>query len=326
MESRLAEIREFLAHDLGSIEQDIEAIERRPTPMHDSAKHLLGLGGKRIRPMCVALAARIGAGFDAAARDLAVASELVHNATLLHDDVVDVGDRRRGAPTSRVLYGNAASIYAGDWLLVEALMRVRRAGMADVLDRALAVLSEMLEAEALQLKRRGRADGSMSEYMDVARGKTASLFRWSLFAGARAGQLDADACGRLARFGDALGVAFQVVDDALDVDGDADVIGKDLLADLREGKITYPLMIALERDGGLRTLLAEHLASKNEVLEPDAARAALASIRAAGGAEEARALAKRLVAAALDDIAPLPDKPATRALESVAHSIVNRRK
>ncbi|MFO0001365.1 MAG: polyprenyl synthetase family protein, partial [bacterium] len=115
--------------------------------------------------MCVALASRVGTGFSQTARDLAVAAELVHNATLLHDDVVDLGDRRRGAPAARVLYGNAASIYAGDWLLVEALMRVRRAGMPDLLDKALGVLAEMLAAEALQLARRGRVDTTLDDYM-----------------------------------------------------------------------------------------------------------------------------------------------------------------
>ena len=129
VDARIAELRALCEGDLAGIEADLDAIEGGPTPMQQSARHLLMLGGKRLRPMCVALAARAGGGFTPAARDLAVAAELVHNATLLHDDVVDLGDRRRGAPASRVIYGNAASIFAGDWLLVEALMRVRRARM-----------------------------------------------------------------------------------------------------------------------------------------------------------------------------------------------------
>lgn len=325
MEARLHEIRAFLADDLSGIERDLQAIERKETPMHASAGHLLDLGGKRIRPMCVALAARVGGGFNAAAKELAVASELVHNATLLHDDVVDMGDRRRGAPTARVLYGNAASIFAGDWLLVEALMRVRRAGMSDVLDRALGVLAEMLEGEALQLKRRGRADVTLDQYMHVVRGKTASLFRWALHAGARAGELDVEACTRLERFGEAMGVAFQVVDDALDAEGDAGALGKEVLVDLREGKVTYPLMIALDRDPELRALLSEHLDSGGSDLDDATAARAWTSIKASGGAEEARALAKRLVDDALDGISSLPDKPATHALVAVAHAVVSRR-
>lgn len=325
MEAKLAEIRAFLADDLSDVEADLGAIELKQTPMHASVQHLLSLSGKRIRPTCVAIASRIGSGFGLAARDLAVAAELVHNATLLHDDVVDFGDRRRGAPTARVLYGNAASIFAGDWLLVEALMRVRRTGMGDVLDRALAVLAEMLEAEALQLKRRGRTDVNMDEYMHVVRGKTASLFRWALYAGGRAGELSSDACGALARFGEAMGVAFQVVDDALDAEADT-AIGKDVLVDLREGKVTYPLMVALERDPELRTMLADRINDDAGTFDARIAERAAKSIRATGGAEQARALAKRLVDGALDELAILPDKPCTKALAAVADAMVNRRK
>ena len=325
MESKLSAIRAFLADDLAAVERDLSDLELRPTPLHASAGHLIGLGGKRIRPMCVALAARVGRGFGPAARELAVAAELVHNATLLHDDVVDVGDLRRGAPTARVLYGNAASVYAGDWLLVDALMRVRRAGISDVLDRALGVLAEMLEAEALQLKARGRADATMDHYMAVVRGKTASLFRWALYAGGRAGELDEGACARLERFGEAMGVAFQVVDDALDAEGDPSVTGKEVLVDLREGKVTYPLMVALERDRELRALLSEHLERGAASLDPRTAERALAAIHKAGGAAEARALAKRLVVGALEDISTLPDKPETRALAAVAQAMVERR-
>jgi len=326
MEQRLAEIRDFLEGDLDSVNQDLDALEMAQTPLHDSARHLIGLGGKRIRPMCVALAARIGTGFGPGARDLAVAAELVHSATLLHDDVVDSGDKRRGAPTARVLYGNAASIFAGDWLLVEALMRVRRTRLPDVLDKALGVLAEMLEAEALQLARRGRADVSMSDYMRVVNGKTASLFRWALFAGGRAGGLDDDACKTLERFGEAMGVAFQVVDDVLDVDGDPETVGKELFADLKDGKVTYPLMVALEHDRDLQRALKERLAGGTNTLDGDLAARAHRAIKASGGVAKARALAEDLIGNALRDLSALPDKPATRALVSVAHAIANRRK
>src|SRR5262249_22155884 len=148
-------------------------------------------------PLCVALAARAGNGFGAAARQLAVAVELVHTATLLHDDVVDVGDTRRGAPAARVVYGNAASIFAGDWLLVEALRRVRAAAVPDALDRLLDIIEEMIMAESTQLDRRGVMVADRAAYFRVVEGKTASLFRWALWAGGRAGGLDERACRAL---------------------------------------------------------------------------------------------------------------------------------
>ena len=184
--SRLAELRLWIAADLVDVDAALASLEPGDTPMHGAARHLLDLGGKRLRPLCVALAARAGSGFDRAARDLAVAAELVHSATLLHDDVVDLGDRRRGAPTARVIYGNIASIYAGDWLLVEALRRIRSTGHLDLLDRALDTLDQLLGAEALQLALRGTVP-ARSSYFEVVEGKTASLFRWAMAAGARAG-------------------------------------------------------------------------------------------------------------------------------------------
>ncbi len=194
---RIAELRAWVEDDLADVESALASLDLEGTPMHASARHLLSLGGKRLRPMCVALAARAGTGFNAAARDLAVAAELVHSATLLHDDVVDLGDVRRGAPASRVVYGNAASIFAGDWLLVEAIARIRASRFEDLLDRALGVLRAMLNAEALQLAARGTFAADVGAYLRVVEGKTASLFEWAMYAGARAGGLRESDCALL---------------------------------------------------------------------------------------------------------------------------------
>jgi len=297
---------------------------RRDTPMHASARRLVGSGGKRLRPLCVALAAHLGTGFSEKVRDLAVAAELVHSATLLHDDVVDLGAKRRGVDASRVIYGNAASIFAGDWLLVEALTRVTRTGLGDVLDRALLVLGEMLEAEALQLARRGTVTGTMDEYLAVARGKTASLFRWAMFAGARAGGLAPPAIVALERFGEKVGLAFQIVDDVLDVEGDASRLGKNLFADLREGKLTLPLIKTLERAPLLRDEIAGHLARDGELHNADLLGRIATTMRDSGALRDARAWARELVGEALELLSPLPNGPARWALEGVADSIVTR--
>ncbi len=325
-EQRLAELRSFLEADLAGIERDLTILELGDTTTHASAGHLLACGGKRLRPMCVALAARVGSGFGPRARDLAVASELVHAATLLHDDVVDLGERRRGAPAARMIYGNAASIFAGDWLLVEALVRVRRTGLHDVLDRALGVLTEMLDAEALQLDRRGKLDGTVADYMRVVSGKTASLFRWSLYAGARAGGLDDRSCGLLEAFGDKLGVAFQVTDDLLDVDGDPERIGKELFADLREGKATYPLLVLFERDAALRAEVAAGLEAG--AIGPALAARVCRGLRDTGAIEETRKLASSLVSDATAALGGIDGqgRPALGALAAVAGAIAARRK
>ncbi len=322
---RVTELRSWLEGDLADVESTLASLDRSPTPMHASARHLLALGGKRLRPMCVALAARAGSGFNAAARDLAVAAELVHSATLLHDDVVDVGDLRRGAPASRVVYGNAASIFAGDWLLVEAIARIRASRFEDLLDRALGVLRSMLNAEAAQLAARGTFAPDAAAYFRVVEGKTASLFEWAMYAGARAGGLTLAQCDALEVYGKNLGVAFQVMDDVLDVAGDATVVGKSMFSDLREGKLTYPLLLAVERDRSFGEALRAQCSHDGPV-DPELARRTGEALRTTGALEDSAALARRLVHESIRQLSALPASRARESLESVALATLHRKK
>jgi octaprenyl-diphosphate synthase len=312
----LAALADLVGSDLAWCETALRQLDElgTPTAVARSARHLLELGGKRLRPLCVALAARAGHGFGAAAAALALAVELVHSATLLHDDVVDVGATRRGAPAARVLYGNAASIFAGDWLLVEALRRVRTAAVPGALDRLLETLAQMILAESTQLDRRGLIVADRVAYFRVVEGKTASLFRWALWSGGRAGGLDELACRALERYGHHLGVAFQAVDDLLDLTGAPATLGKQLFADLAEGKMTYPVIVALERDPGLRGAL-ERGAAPEEIA---------AAVVQAGGVDAGRALARAHVAEAVGCLAALPPSPARAALATVAEAAIAR--
>ena len=134
---RLLELEQWIAADLAAFESHYADLPRGTTDAHRCAHHLLDLGGKHLRPVCVVLGAKLGAGFGAAARELAVAIELIHNASLLHDDVIDQGEKRRGAPTARTLYGNSASVIGGNWLLVSALLAGTRRGQGYVEQAAL---------------------------------------------------------------------------------------------------------------------------------------------------------------------------------------------
>ena len=316
---RLATLDRWVRADLAAFEAELALIPRGARMVHAAAHHLLDLRGKHLRPLCVALASRFGDGFTDQARALAVAVELVHSATLLHDDVVDVAERRRGEPAACVVYGNAASIFAGDWLLVAALRRIAAAGVDGVLDRMLAVIDEMIAAESIQLERRGNVTGSREDYFAIVEGKTAALFRWAMTAGARVARLPAAAEAALERFGLHLGVAFQAVDDELDY---ADGTGKDPLADLREGKITYPLVIALERDpalhGRLVALLAEPEPRRDELL------AIAAAVRATGALATTRELAEQHVERALEVLEELPAGAPRDALVTVALASLER--
>jgi len=324
LSAHLSDLAELVNWDMGLLEEGIRSVPTGESVVHKSGHHLLQVAGKRLRPMCVVLASRLGTGLDEKTREFGVAVELVHCATLLHDDVVDAGDQRRGVPAARTLYGNAASIFAGDWLLVDALRRVRAADMPDVLTRLLDIIDEMIFAEAIQLENRGKIDARMETYMQVVEGKTAALFRWAMFAGARAGGLDGAACEALEDYGRHLGVAFQLIDDHLDYAGDLADIGKAPFTDLREGKMTHPVIVALERDPSLRRVLERIVDSGDEDVPESARKQLLAGLHRTGALASTRELAIAEAESACIAVRDLPEGRAKHALFTVATATVHR--
>jgi octaprenyl-diphosphate synthase len=209
--------------------------------------YIVSAGGKRIRPRLVLLFAQ-ALGFDGPERhELAATVEFIHTATLLHDDVVDESSLRRGRATSNAIFGNAASVLVGDFLYSRAfqmMVAVNRVRVLEVLADATNVIAE---GEVLQLMNMHDPDLSVEEYLRVIRFKTAKLFEASARLGAvlaGAGAALEDAC---AGYGRALGTAFQLVDDLLDYEGNSDELGKNVGDDLREGKPTLPLLVAMQR-------------------------------------------------------------------------------
>jgi octaprenyl-diphosphate synthase len=334
---RLEDMAAFVAEDLALFEQQLAEVPRRPQLVGKAAHQLLDHGGKRLRPLLLCLAARLPSGpalgplgeldrpLDRRVRDLAVAVELVHNATLLHDDVVDGSETRRGAPTARTVYGNAASIFAGDWLLIEALRRVEAARLPGLLTELFATIEEMIFAESIQLENRGRLQLDRDAYFAVVEGKTASVFRWATSAGALAAGLPESQRAALREFGVHLGVAFQAVDDLLDLTGDAARTGKQLFTDLREGKMTYPLILALERRPETRPLLEAVVArgAEGELAAAEAA-AVVQLLRETRAVEDCLEMARSRSAAAVACLDLLPESRARRSLVTVAESIVDR--
>lgn len=335
---RLPELGEHLAQLLLGVENDLSTIEAGVDELlggrqliERGAAVLLKQRGKRLRPLCVVLASRIGTGFGETARSLAVAVELVHSATLLHDDVVDTGEARRGAPTARLVYGNAVSIFAGDWLLVEALKRVRQTKLTGIFDALLQTVEEMIFAESLQLAQRHRCDGGPEVYFRIVEGKTASLFRWALSAGATAGESSASCIDSLGEYGAHLGVSFQLVDDLLDYTGDPQLTGKTLLTDLQEGKMTYPLLVATD-ENPLARQIAEEIMHAGEPIgsreAPESLRRQVQSLQAmvndSRGIQATLAEAKRRSDKAVDSLAGMPEGAAVSALRLVAQGVVSR--
>ncbi|RZO66475.1 MAG: polyprenyl synthetase family protein [Sandaracinaceae bacterium] len=323
--ARLAGLADLVAPDVARFEKTVPSLRPEASAVERGAQHLVDLGGKRLRPICVALAARLGTGFDERALQLAVAVEMVHAATLLHDDVVDVGDTRRGAPAARMIFGNAVSIFAGDWLLIDALKRVRKAEVDGVLERLLDVIEEMILAESLQLERRGRLDTTQAQWFDIVDGKTAALFRWAMFAGGKAGGASDAECEVLETYGRHLGVAFQAIDDLLDLAGNPDETGKALFTDLREGKLTYPLIVSLGREPALEPLLRDIIGADESTPEQHRQhQRVLAILDATGSLDECRKLALDHAARAKDALGGMPPSRAKDALLTVADATVHR--
>lgn len=314
---RLADVQALLARDLAQVEESLlAAAGDGPEPGTAAARHLIARGGKRVRPLALLLSAACFGPIPPAARELAVVVELVHSATLLHDDVIDDGDERRGAETARRVWGNAVSVLGGDLMLVHALERTRVHAPAE-LPGLIATLRQLVEGEIVQLRGRRELDASRETYDRILRDKTASLFAWATRTGARLGGASGEAQDGMATFGERLGVAFQLVDDVLDYAGSA--TGKTPFADLREGKLTLPLVLAVERQpellDALRRIHRGDLAPVEELCRGVVESGACEAVRQRAAAVTREALS------ALDAVAP---GPARRLLEGVAQELAAR--
>jgi octaprenyl-diphosphate synthase len=307
-------VQRLLGETLPRVEEAVRLATTGPEPLDVAAGHLVLAGGKRVRPLTALLIERVCGGEGRAVVPLAAAVELIHSATLLHDDVMDEGEQRRGRPASRVLWGNLVSVLSGDLLLTSALGLVQESGVAHAMEDTLATMRALVAGEVAQLKARGRDDLGIEGYLEIARGKTASLFACACKVGARAGGADAETIAAAGRFGEHVGIAFQIVDDVLDLEGVPHEVGKRLGHDLAEGKTTLPLALALQRDAGsLRPLLVVARAG-------DTAAAARVS-RAESvqeGCKEARAFA---MAETEQGLAELQRLPAGRARDLLAELV-----
>lgn len=317
---RLADVQALFGADMAWVERELGRWTREGvTPATESATHLLEAGGKRVRPLALLLSAACFGEVSQAARELAAAAELVHLATLLHDDVIDDGQERRGLPTSRRIWGNAVSVLAGDLLLTHALERTSAAAPGEVLAELFATLRRLVDGEVVQLRGRTRLDVSEETYVRIVRDKTASLFVWAARAGARVAGAGGREIAALGEFGEHLGVAFQLVDDALDYAGDPKATGKAVFADLQEGKLTLPLIRAIAS----RPALTDDLPL---VRTGDAAAMTrlIAAVHESGACAAVRDLARAETAAALDALDAIPEGLPRDLLAHIARDLADR--
>ena len=283
--------------------------------------YIINAGGKRIRPRLVLLFSE-ALGFEGPERyELAAIVEFIHTATLLHDDVVDESALRRGRATANAMFGNAASVLVGDFLYSRAfqmMVGVNRMRVLQVLADATNVIAE---GEVLQLMNMHDPDLAVADYLQVIRYKTAKLFEASARLGAVLAGADAAVEESCADYGRSLGTAFQLVDDLLDYEGNSSELGKNVGDDLREGKPTLPLLLAMERASESDRALIRHAIEHGELQKlPDI----LAIVRTTGALDATRAAAQAEADQARAVLAHLPPSRARDALLDLCARSIHR--
>ncbi len=314
----------LVGNELAEVRQRASTLCSKPSRLTSAAAlHLMGGGGKGVRPLLTLLAARASGGDAEAAIPHAVAAELVHNASLLHDDVLDDGKVRRGRPTPRMIWGNTISVLSGDLLFVNALRIVEEAGPPELLRSLMATVTALIEGEVVQFEHKGRFAMELATYDQIVELKTASLFRWCARAGAVVGGASPTTADALGRFGYHVGVAFQVRDDVLDLTTDTSTLGKTFAADLADGKLTLPLIHALAENPDLADLLAT-VASAGADANNDDLAAITAAVAATGGLDKARRRMHDELQLGLAALEELDDREELRVLRSVAAALGER--
>ena len=309
---KLAEVQRIIDARMAS-----DAAPRIP----EVTAHLVNAGGKRLRPMlCLAAAAMTG---DAQGNDakLGATVEFIHTATLLHDDVVDDARQRRGRPTANLLWDNTSSVLVGDYLFARAFQLMVECGSLRVLDILSDAAATIAEGEVLQLTAQRNLAVDEDTYIRIARGKTAALFAAACEAGALVAGADDDAVETFRRYGDALGIAFQIADDLLDYAGDSAATGKAVGGDLSEGKMTLPVIKSVAT--GEDRAFWERVVTRGDLRAGDL-ETALAIFERHGALEATRRQALDWSGRAGAALAPLPDGPLRDVLLDLADYVVAR--
>jgi octaprenyl-diphosphate synthase len=287
------------------------------------AQHLISAGGKRLRPLLTVAAARLAGATDGACLKLAAAVEFIHTATLLHDDVVDGSELRRGKVAAHLIWGGPSSVLVGDFLFARAFELMVETGSL----RALAILAKassvIAEGEVLQLTRAHDLGLDQHTYLDIIRAKTAELFAAAAEAGAVSARAPDGRVRALRDYGLNLGLAFQLVDDALDYSGAAETLGKNAGDDFREGKATMPLLLAIARTGAKEAAFWERVIGRLEQTDADFRRAH-ELIVGTGALSATIDCARGYAQAAKAALKPFPDNDWRRALEELADFTVTR--
>lgn len=318
----LAAIQAFAAADMAGIDALIRhRLASDVVLINQVAEHIISAGGKRLRPMLVALAGRACGGHGAEHHQLAAIIEFIHTSTLLHDDVIDESDLRRGRSTANAIWGNAASVLVGDFLYSRSFQLMVELDRMEVMRILADATNRIAEGEVLQLLHVRNPDVDEAAYLQVIERKTAVLFAAGTRLGALASGADEAVQQRLHDYGLQLGYAFQIADDMLDYSAEGAALGKNLGDDLAEGKATLPLIHAMAHaDAPVR----ERLRAIVEAGDAGAMDEVMAAIHACGSLEYSHRRAVEYAEAAEAALDGLPESEAVAALRGLARYAVER--
>jgi octaprenyl-diphosphate synthase len=318
------EIFDLVRDDLVLVEEELARQSDTAFPaVSEITAYLLGGGGKRLRPALLLLSANYAGRKDRSAIRLAAVVELLHSATLIHDDVIDSAGTRRGRPSANSKWGNHRSVLTGDWLYMQSFQMALEERNFRILDILIDLTRKMVEGELIQLAKIGRIDVTEEDALQLATYKTACLFSGCARLGAVLGGLDAREEQALANYGRYAGLAFQLVDDLLDFTASTQQLGKPVLSDLKEGKVTLPLIYAMENGHReARELVARVLAEKEfDSVRPETI---VALVQDSGALDRARQLAQDYACRAKACLSGRNDSEYARALATLPDFILER--
>ena len=315
-------IRNTVASEFEAVNQLIIEQLHSNVPMVENIGHyIVDAGGKRLRPLLALLSAAAQGYRDNAHVKFAAVIEFIHTATLLHDDVVDISSLRRGRPTANAEFGNAPSVLVGDFLYTRAFQLLVALDNMDILRHMADTTNTIAEGEVLQLTRAGDASISEEQYLDVITRKTAILFAAACYGASALAGADESARRQQQDFGLNLGIAFQMIDDVLDYEGNAAIMGKNVGDDLTEGKSTLPLIYTLKHGDPREQALVKDAITRRSAEHIDAI---IEAVTRCGALDYTRGRARHYRDIALDNLARLPDSEHRSSMMVIAALSVDR--
>lgn len=322
--AKLRPLLDLVADDMGEInrlilDKAISDVDMIPELAH----HLIDSGGKRLRPMLTLAAARMVGYTGSDHIQVASAVEFMHTATLLHDDVVDESDVRRGKKAARMIWGNQASVLVGDFLLGQAFRMLVDVGSIQVLRILSNAAAVIAEGEVMQLAAAKNTATTEDEYLAIINAKTAALFLGAAESGAALAERPSDELAALRCYGKNLGIAFQLIDDALDYGGNASDLGKSVGDDFREGKITLPVILAFRRGSETERAFWKRTIVEADIQDGDV-ETAIAHMRRHGAIEATIARARAYGEVARDAMEIFPQSTEKAALQDVVSFCIDR--